>query len=63
MPGRSMWTGYYSEWDKMSDNNKQIVMDTRKKKKSKGLTPKKRKVSTFMHSLQSSKALDRCDAE
>ena len=43
MPDESIWTGYYSDWDKMSDSDKQTVMDTRKKNKAKGLTPGKKK--------------------
>ena len=43
MPDGSVWTGYYSDWEKMSDNDKQTVMDTRKKNKAKGGTPNKRK--------------------
>jgi hypothetical protein len=42
MPDGSIWTGYYSDWDKMSDSDKQTVMDTRKKNKAKGLTPGKK---------------------
>ena len=45
MPDGSVWTGYYSDWEKMSDADKQVVMDTRKKNKAKGGTPHKRKVS------------------
>jgi hypothetical protein len=45
MPDGSIWTGYYSDWEKMSDADKQTVMDTRKKNKAKGTTPTKRKVS------------------
>ena len=45
MPDGSIWTGYYSDWEKMSDADKQTVMDTRKKNKTKGTTPTKRKVS------------------
>jgi hypothetical protein len=45
MPDGSIWTGYYSDWEKMSDADKQTVMDTRKKNKAKSSTPTKRKVS------------------
>jgi hypothetical protein len=45
MPDGSIWTSYYSDWEKMSDADKQTVMDTRKKNKAKGVTPTKRKVS------------------
>ena len=45
MPDGSIWTGYYSDWDKLSDSDKQTVMDTRKKNKAKGITPGKRQVS------------------
>ena len=41
MPDGSVWTGYYSDWEKMSDTDKQTVMDTRKKKK--GNTPNKKR--------------------
>ena len=37
MPDGSIWTGYYSDWDKISDYDKQTVMDTRKKNKKKAL--------------------------
>jgi hypothetical protein len=43
MPDGSIWTGYYSDWDKMSEADKQTVMDTRKKNKAKGFTPGKKK--------------------
>jgi hypothetical protein len=43
MPDGSVWTGYYSDWDKMSDGDKQVVMDTRKKNRAKGGTPNKKK--------------------
>jgi hypothetical protein len=44
MPDGSIWTVYYSDWDsKMSDSDKQTVMDTRMKNKAKGLTPGKKK--------------------
>ena len=45
MPDGSVWTGYYSDWEKMSDADKETVMETRKKNKAKGSTPTKRKVS------------------
>ena len=45
MPDGSVWTGYYSDWEKMSDADKETVMETRKKNKAKGTTPTKRKVS------------------
>ena len=45
MPDGSIWTGYYSDWEKMSDADKQKVMDTKKKNKANGTTPTKRKVS------------------
>ena len=43
----SIWTGYYSDWDKMSDTDKETVMATRKANKAKGTygTPTKRKVA------------------
>lgn len=51
MPDGSIWTGYYSDWEKMSDADKQTVMDTRKKNKAKGATPNKRKVSDVKSQL------------
>ena len=48
MPDGSIWTGYYSDWDKMSDTDKDTVMATRKTNKTKkGIsgTPTKRKVA------------------
>jgi hypothetical protein len=42
MPDGSLWTGYYSDWSQMSSEDKQTVLDTRKK--SKGKSPKGRKV-------------------
>ena len=51
MPDGSVWTGYYSDWDKMSDTDKQTVMDTRKKNKAKGLTPNKKKVGDLKTQL------------
>jgi hypothetical protein len=45
MPDGSIWTGYNSDWDKMSDADKQVVMDTRKKNKAKGTNPNKKKGS------------------
>jgi hypothetical protein len=45
MPDGSIWTGHYSNWEKMSEANKQTVMDIRKRNKAKGMTPTKRKVS------------------
>ena len=41
MPDGSIWTGYYSDWEKMSDADKQTVMETRKKNKAKSSTPTK----------------------
>ena len=51
MPDGSVWTGYYSDWDKMSDADKETVMGTRKKNKAKGTTPTKRKVSDVKSQL------------
>jgi hypothetical protein len=47
MPDGSIWIGYYSDWDKMSDTDKETVMATRKANKAKGTygTPTKRKVA------------------
>ena len=39
MPDGSVWTGYYSDWAQMSSDDKQVVLDTRKKNK--GKLPKK----------------------
>ena len=35
MPDGSVWTGFYSEWNQMSKDDRQIVMDTRKANKAK----------------------------
>ncbi len=43
MPDGSIWTGHYSDWERMLDADKQTVMDTKKKNKAKGMTPGKRK--------------------
>lgn len=51
MPDGSVWTGYYSDWDKMSDADKQTVMDTRKKNKLKGTTPNKKKAGDLKSQL------------
>jgi hypothetical protein len=51
MPDGSIWTGYYSDWEKMSDADKQKVMDTRKKNKANGTTPTKRKVADVKSQL------------
>jgi hypothetical protein len=51
MPDGSISTGYYSDWEMMSDADKQTVMDTRKKNKAKGTTPTKRKVSNVKAQL------------
>ena len=51
MPDGSIWTGYYSDWDKMSESDKQTVMDTRKKNKSKGTTPNKKKAGDLSAQL------------
>ncbi|KAI2492054.1 hypothetical protein MHU86_22513 [Fragilaria crotonensis] len=40
MPDGSVWTGYYSDWAQMSSDDKQIVLDTRKKNK--GKSPQER---------------------
>ena len=45
MPDGSIWTGYYADWETMSDTDKQTVMDTRKKNKAKGTTPGKKKTN------------------
>ncbi|KAI2493250.1 hypothetical protein MHU86_21287 [Fragilaria crotonensis] len=45
MPDGTIWTGHYSDWDKMSDADKQTVMDTRKKNRAKGTMPNKKKGS------------------
>jgi hypothetical protein len=36
MPDGSVWTGHYDEWNKMSDKDKQTVIDARSKNRSKG---------------------------
>ena len=54
MPDGSVWTGYYSDWSQMSSEDKQTVLDTRKKNK--GKPPKGRKVSEVGSKLQDIKA-------
>jgi hypothetical protein len=51
MPDGSIWTGYYSDWDRMSDADKQVVMDTCKKNKTKGTTPNKKKGGNLMSQI------------
>jgi hypothetical protein len=36
MPDGSVWTGFYSDWDQLSKDDKKTVMDTRASNKSKG---------------------------
>jgi predicted Fe-S protein YdhL (DUF1289 family) len=36
MPDGSVWTSHYDEWNKMSDKDKQTVIDARSKNRSKG---------------------------
>ena len=43
MPDSSISTGYYSDWETMSEKDKTTVMETRKKNKAKGGTPHKKK--------------------
>ena len=47
MPDGSIWTGYYSDWDKISDADKQTVMDKQKKNRAKRTTPSKKKGGNF----------------
>jgi len=47
MPDGSVWTGYYSDWETMSEKDKNVVMETRKKNKAKGGTPHKKKASNL----------------
>ena len=54
MPDGRVWTGYYSDWSQMSSDDKQTVLDTRKKNK--GKSPKGRKVSEVGSKLQDIKA-------
>ena len=51
MPDGSVWTGYYSDWEKMSDTDKETVIATRKSNKAKGTTPTKRKVADVKSQL------------
>jgi hypothetical protein len=44
MPGGSVWPGYYSDWDKMSDADKDTVMETRKKKSQRQYTYQEKRV-------------------
>ena len=50
-------TGYYSDWDKLSDTDKETVMETRKKNKATGITPTKRKVADVNTQLANRKRL------
>jgi hypothetical protein len=43
MPDGSIWTGYYLDWETMSEKDKDMVMETCKKNKAKGGTPHKKK--------------------
>jgi hypothetical protein len=36
MPDGSVWTGFYSDWDQLSKDDRQTVMETRKVNKTKG---------------------------
>ena len=46
MPDRSIWTGFYSDWEQLSKEDRQTVMDTRISNKAKGGRGKpRRKVS------------------
>lgn len=36
MPDGSVWTGFYSDWDQLSKEDRQTVMDTRVKNSAKG---------------------------
>ena len=45
MPDGSVWTGYYSDWAKMSNDDKQVVLETRKKNKANKTPTKGRQVS------------------
>ena len=45
MPDGSIWTGFYAEWDQLSKEDRQTVIDTRLKNKAKGGRGKGRQVS------------------
>jgi hypothetical protein len=57
MPDGKVSTGYYSDWDKLSDTDKETVMETRKKNKATGITPTKRKVADVKTQLANLKRL------
>ena len=54
MPDGSVWTGYYSDWSQMSNEDKQTVLDTRKKNK--GKSPKGRRTSEVGSKLKDVKS-------
>ena len=59
MPDGSVWTGYYSDWATMSSDDKQVVLDTRKKNKEKkhhGKGDKGRNVSDVSTKLKDIKS-------
>ena len=45
MPDGSVWTGFYPDWDQLSRDDRQTVIDTRQKNKAKGGRGAKRNVS------------------
>ena len=57
MPDGSVWTGPYSDWDKMSNAEKETVMETRTKNKAKGTTPTERKIGDVKTQLADLKRL------
>ena len=72
MPDGTVWTGYYSNWEKMSESDKNTVMETRKKKK--GTTPTKKrsandlkaqlaKLKRSIAAMQSTPFIDKDDSD
>ena len=55
MPDGSVWTGYYAEWDQLSKDDRQTVIDTRASNKAKG--GRGRKISEIGCSGSSKKSL------
>ena len=56
MPDGSIWTGFYSDWKELSQDDRQAVMDARKKNKGKGGKRQTSEVCTSSTKLKSIKA-------
>ena len=53
MPDGTVWTGHYDEWSKMSDKDRQVVIDARHKKRNNG-ERNKRKAAEMNSALHTS---------